>query len=114
MKGTTGLRENIRNFPLTGEGCATLDSVHSEPMRLPDQMDARTDGGSVRSQCPSTAGEPSLGRESIRSAGEDAELTSCRRCGSNLFQQTASDPSRGSGDDSPEERKLSLGERDRR
>ena len=63
MKGTTGLRENIRNFPLTGEGCATLDSVHSEPMRLPDQMDARTDGGSVRSQCPSTAGEPSLGRE---------------------------------------------------
>ena len=47
-----------------------LDSVHSGPMRLPDQIDARTDGGSVRSQRPSTAGEPSVWESHRRGAGK--------------------------------------------
>ena len=39
-------------------------------MMLLDHTDACTDGGSVCSQCPSTAGEPSLGWESRRSGGK--------------------------------------------
>ena len=117
MEGITGLGEKSAIFAFSldrGKKMRQTCLGLSKPMMLLDHTDACTDGGIERSQRPSTAGGSSAVRESCRSAGEDAELTSCRRCGSNLFQQTASDPSRGSGESSPEERKLSLGGRDRR